>query len=163
VVRTSQSDWAVFTGGTAGIYYKNESTTLRDAGSIYRVEWSTPPMTFENPRSVKRYDKMWLVLKPVAFETISVNMYIDDRSLTGGFYVVDEYGEHLIDENGNEVVSEPSNPWEITMTGAENILKNYGDDIGAVGTRIQSVVYNKLGEKFFISQLIYDLLEMGSN
>jgi hypothetical protein len=162
VVRVSASDWRIYTGGSAGKTFKLESATLRDDSLVYRTEWSTPPLNFGNPRSTKRYDKMWLVMKPVAFETISVNTYIDDRSLSGGYYIVDEYGDFLVDENGNTIVSEPTDPWTITMEGAENILKNFGDDIGSVGTRIQLTIYNTLGENFFITQLLFDCAELGN-
>jgi hypothetical protein len=162
VVRVSASDWRIYTGGSAGKTFKLESATLRDDSLIYRTEWSTPPLNFGNPRSTKRYDKMWVVMKPVAFETINVNVYIDDRSLTGGYYIVDEYGDFLVDENGNQIVSEPTDPWTITMEGAENILKNFGDDIGSVGTRIQLIIYNTLGENFFITQLLFDCAELGN-
>jgi hypothetical protein len=161
-VRVSISDWKVYTGGSAGVMYELESETLRDDGEIYRVEFTTPPLAFENPRSTKRYDRLWICLKPIAFETIKVNIYIDDRSITGGYHLVDEYGNNIGDENGNVIVSEPTNPWQIIMEGAEGIIKNYGDDLGSVGRRIQAQVYNDLGENFFISQLMFDLYELGS-
>jgi len=162
VTRVSVSDWKIYTGGSVGKVYSLESTTLEDDGSVYRVEWSTPPMIFDNPRSKKRYDRMWLVMKPVALETISVDILIDDKNLSGNYLIADEYGNIVGDELLNSLTSESINPWEITMTGFSNILQNYADDIGYVGTRIQAVVYNTLGENFFISSLMFDLLELGS-
>jgi hypothetical protein len=162
-VRVSLSDWKIYTGGSAGVMFALESSVLRDNGEIYRVEFTTPPMTFENPRSHKRYDRMWLVAQPQAFETISVNTYVDNKSLSGGFEIVDEYGYWIGDENANLLVSEPTNPWELVMTGYDSILQNYGDDIGMVGRRIAVTVYNDLGENFFVSQMLFDITDLGSN
>jgi hypothetical protein len=162
LVRVSASDWKIYTGGSAGKIFSLESSTLRDDGTIYRTEWSTPPMAFENPRSKKRYDRAWLVIKPVSTETMAMDIIIDDRNLSGNYTVVDEYGDILGDENNNMVVSETVIPWTVTMTGYSNILQNFGDDIGCTGTRIQALIYNTLGENFFISSLIFDLEEKGA-
>jgi len=86
---------------------------------------------------------------------------VDDRTLTGGYEIVDEEGNNIIDEYGNYLVTEPTDPFEIEMEGVSSILKNYGDDLGSIGQRIQIECYNDLGEDYFVSQVMVDILDLG--
>lgn len=163
LVNVSTADWKVYTGGYAGYVYSLESSTLRDAGSIYESSFKTPALALDNPRTHKEFDKVWLVLKPNAFETIKAIISIDGRNMSGGYYVVDENGNYLGDENGNYIASEPTTPWSITVDGAEDILKNYDYFLGSTGIRIQTTFYNEDGNKYFLSQILFDFKDLGAN
>lgn len=163
LVNVSTAVWKVYTGGYAGYIYSLESAVLRDAGAIYESSFKTPAYAFDNPRTHKRFDKIWLVLKPIAFETIKAIISIDGRNMSGGFYVVDENGNYLGDENGNYIVSEPTDPWSITVEGAEDVLENYDYFLGSTGIRIQVIFYNEDGYKYFLSQILFDFTDLGAN
>lgn len=162
LVKISVGDWKIYTGGYDGYVYKLESSTLRDAGDIYTSSFKTSPLSLGNPRENKRFDKVWLIMKPVSFETIKAIISIDGRNMSGGFYIVDENGNYLGDENGNYIVSEPTIPWTITMTGAEDLLKNYDYFLGSTGRRIQIEFYNEDGYDYFLSQTLLDFVNLGA-
>jgi hypothetical protein len=135
VVRTSVPVWKIFTGDDGGTLYALEYETLEDAGVAYDSNFKTPPLAFGNSRMKKRYDKIWLVMKPKGTETMHLEVSVDDRTLTTDY--------------------------TITTAGAENILKNYGVPLGVTGSRIQIDVSNEDGDDYFISQILADVTELG--
>jgi len=127
--------WYIYTGSDDGYVRKLESSSLLDDGAVYETNFTHSSLTFENPRSYKRYDRVWLVVKPQGGETYNVLISIDNTALAAQ---------------------------TVTMAGAVDALQEYPLDIGRVGQRIKTKVYNTLGENYYIAQLMYDYTNLGA-
>jgi len=135
-VRLDSSEWAIYVGSDDGFVYRLESEILLDGESIYESNFKTTPLYITNSRSYKIIDKIWLVINPKGTETINGNVEIDGVDL--------------------------ENTYSITSTGEENILKNYGFNIGAKGNRASIKISNNDGNDYFIGQMIIDFRELGA-
>lgn len=136
LVRFSDGDWGVLTGSDDGFVRRLESETLLDDGAIYETGFTIAPLTFENPRSYKRYDRVWLCMKPRGTETMAVDVTIDNDALAQQTY---------------------------TMEGLEDWIQEYPLDVGQVGQRIKIEISNTLGEDWYIPSMMVDVEELGSH
>lgn len=134
--RLALSNWAVFAGSDDGFVRRLETDTLLDDGAIYTTDFTIMPSPTENPRSWKRYDRTWLNVIPKGTETLLVDIDIDNVSLT---------------------------QQSVTMTGAEDWIQDYPFYWGQVGQRIKQKVSNTLGENWYVSMVMLDLQDLGSN
>ncbi len=151
----------VLVGGYTGFAYRLEATTATDDGTAYRGQFSTPELTFDDARGQKRYDRGWLVMRPQGAETVAVTMEVDGEVLVGDAFLVDEAGNEIVDEAGNNIVGGTEEEFVVEPEFAARVV-NVSHPIGVVGTRIRSHVRDNVdGERFFISQLLYDFLPLG--
>ena len=134
VIKVSEENWKIYTGGGDGKIYQLESLTLRDDGERYESSFSTIPIVFDNPRNEKQFDRVWTVQKPMGTESLAIDVLIDNRALTTQY---------------------------IIMTGADTILNNFECFIGATGRREQITITNSDGNNYFLSQLLLDYQDLG--
>ncbi len=135
-IRISDYDWKIYTGSDSGKVYSLESDILRDDGVIYESGFTTPPLGFDNPRSTKRFDKLWLISKSFGTEEFNFYATVDNRAIT--------------------------NPYTITMTQAKDDLVNKSAFLGFTGNRTKFEFLNDDGNPYFLSQLMVDSVELGS-
>jgi hypothetical protein len=135
VFQESEFDWKIYTGGNSGYTYRLESDTLLDVASIYQRSLKTSPLILDNPRNLKQFDKIWIVLKPQGTETLSVDVDIDNRALATQY---------------------------IDVTAASDILQNYSVFVGAIGQREEVEIISNDGEDFFLSALLIDFKDLKS-
>ena len=100
VVRVSAGNWKAYVGGHTGFVYELESATATDDGSHYYSGFTTVDNPFDNPRVKKRYDNAWLVIRALGTEQIKTNIFVDGEAIVGGFLLVDENGNEIVDELG---------------------------------------------------------------
>ena len=135
LVRISQSDWKIFAGDDAGTVYSLEWDTLLDDDTGYTSNFTMPSLSLGNARINKRFDKTWIVNKPLGTETIDLNITIDNTDLT---------------------------EQSVTMTGAKDNLENNCFPVGAAGYRIQPDISSDGSEDYFISSIIIDYTDLGA-
>jgi len=133
-IRESESQQSIYIGDDNGNILKLESDLLTDDGEIYESSFTTSPISFEDIRSEKIYDKLWAVLKAKGTETLTFEIYIDGRSL------------------GSQT---------LTMAAAQDLIKNYCLYIGATGQRIQIKFTSSDGKDYFLSQFLFDHDNLG--
>jgi len=156
-VEVSTGVWKVYAGGVTGHAYSLEEDEANDDGVYYYSGFLLPELNFDNPRTPKRYDKGWLVIKPQGEETITVNLIVDGEYISGGALLIDENGNNIGDEDGEIIGGGSLVEWTITAEGASDKLSNLGFSIGIIGNRIQAEIFNNVvDEKFFVSQILFD-------
>lgn len=161
LIREGAGDWRVYTGGHAGTVYALESVTALDDGIAFTNGFTTPERTFGDPRSLKRYDLGWLVMRPQGAEQMKVGLFVDGKAVGSGFLLVDELGNPVIDENGN-MIEGLHQEFFFVKPEPGNRLVNASYPLGLIGTRLQADFVNNVGgEKFFVSQELYDFLPLG--
>lgn len=136
LVRVSQSNYGVFTGSDNGFVRRTEESTLLDDGVAYTTDHTLPPLTFENARSYKRYDRLWVLYKPRGTETLDIDTTIDGTAIPQQTF---------------------------TSVALSDTIEEYPLYIGVVGQRIKSKISNDLGENYYISGFLYDVEELGSH
>ena len=161
VERVSSLD-RVLCGGYTGTAYRLESSTKTDDTVSYQGRFSTPELTFDNPREQKRYDRGWLVMRPQDAEKVIVTLEVDGLAVVGSFILVDKTGDEVVDKDGNRIGTGIEEIFTVSPTFAARVI-NESYPVGAVGTRVRSHVRDDVsGQGFFISQLLYDFLPLGS-
>lgn len=151
----------ILVGGYNGHAYRLEDATALDDGISYQGRFSTPEMTFDDPRALKRYDRGWLAMRPQGAEEVAVTIEVDGLTTVGDFLLVDEDGNQVVDEAGNAIVGGDAKMLLVKPQFAARVV-NASHPLGIVGTRLRSHVRdNVAGERFFISQLLYDFLPLG--
>ena len=128
----------------------------------YQGRFSTPELTFDNPREQKRYDRGWLVMRPQDAEKVVVTLEVDGLAVVGSFILVDKTGDEVVDKDGNRIGTGIEEIFAVSPTFAARVV-NESYPVGVVGTRIRAHVRDDVsGQGFFISQLLYDFLPLGS-
>jgi len=154
----------VYAGGYVGHVYQLDYSTATDDGLYFYSSFMIPELNFDNPRTQKRYDKGWMVIKPQGTETIRVNLIVDGVYISGGALLIDENGNSIGDESGNVLTGGSVLEWSVTATEASDKLSNLGFNIGIIGKRIQAEFFNNtIGQKFFVSQILFDFVPLQAN
>ena len=167
LVRVSAGSWKVYTGGYNGFVYQLETATFNDDGVAYYNGFTTPYIDMENPRTLKRFDRLWLTIVPQATETISANFLID--GVLYGYLIVDESGNYLVDESGYYIIGNFYSTISASVTASlitaiqtYSALQDLSTRLGKTGRRIQIEIYNNvINTGFFISQLLIDFISLG--
>ena len=154
----------VYAGGYVGHVYQLDYSTATDDGLYFYSSFMIPELNFDNPRTQKRYDKGWMVIKPQGTETIRANLIVDGVYISGGALLIDENGNSIGDESGNVLTGGSVLEWSVTATEASDKLSNLGFNIGIIGKRIQAEFFNNtIGQKFFVSQILFDFVPLQAN
>ncbi len=168
VVRVSAGLWKIYTGGQLGFVWQLESTTITDNGNDFYNGFTTPELTFDNPRAEKRFDRNWLVVRKFGSEVIQENVFIDGVPVSGGFNLADENANEIVDESGNFIAGYEFDSYTFAFDSAVALirakrLQNIQHPLGKKGIRVQSEIFNSAsGEKMFVSQIIYDHTPLGT-
>lgn len=163
VVRASAGDFQVYVGGHDGFVRRLEDPdSALDDGTAYRNGFSTPELRFDDLRGGKRYDRGWLVMQRQGGESVAVNLYVDGVAVADSYAVVDESDNPVVDEDDNSISGRVLRDFEVTPSSAGRLAEeSYA--LGIAGRRIQADVYgSEDGERFFISQMMFDHMPLGA-
>lgn len=163
VVRVSAGDSRVYVGGHDGYLRSLEDPdTALDDGTAYRNGFTTPDLTFDDPRGLKRYDRGWLVMKQLGDESVTVNLRVDGAAIADGLQLVTSTGAELVTADADTFEASSLTDFTVTPTSPGS-PKPEDYAIGIVGTRIQADVYGAVdGERFFITQKLIDHQPLGA-
>ena len=162
VVRQETGAPHVYVGGHDGFVRRLEDPdSVLDDGAAYRNGFTIPELRFDDPRGLKRYDRGWLVMQRQGAESVDVNLYVDGVAVADSYAVVDESDNAVVDEDDNAISGVVLRDFTVTPSGSGR-LTNESYAIGIVGTRLQADIYGRVdGERFFISQLMFDHMPLG--
>jgi hypothetical protein len=150
VVRKTAGDWRIYTGDYAGNVWVLEESAKADDGNGFYAGFKTPMMSFDNPRIRKRFDKVWIITQPKGAWDLVYKFWLDGKYQGTGTISLAGVGGAL----GSFVLA-------TDVLGGLSLV-NSGNDIGAVGNRLQLELYNSnASEDFFISQILVDHKQLG--
>ncbi|MFQ5915722.1 MAG: hypothetical protein ACE5JS_21325 [Nitrospinota bacterium] len=167
LVRVAAGDWRIYLGGYTGFAWKLEDESFLDDGEYYYSGFTTPELAFEDPRGEKQFDRAHLVLRRMGSETIQAHLFVDGDAIVGGFFLVDENGNNVVDESGNLIIGYEFDPYTFQMTAPPPLtspqrLSSAQHAIGRNGRRIQSEIFQTVaGERMFVAQILYDFKPLG--
>jgi hypothetical protein len=151
LVRTGVGNYEIYTGDYSGFVWKLEQTNKNDNGNAYYAGFKTPPITMEDPRTDKRFKRLWITSKPVGDWSLYVRRWVNDQT-SGSLGSIRQLGvgtvlgsfELDVDRLGTYTLSEDN------------------ADVGEKGSRIQFEIYNSsVDENFFISSMMIDWKPLG--
>lgn len=167
-VRVAAGDYKVYTGGQVGHVYKLESSTISDDGVYFYSGFTMPELPFDDPRGEKMYDRVLIVMRQTGSEVIKENLLIDGNPVASEYTLVDESGNFVVDESANNIIGYDFDTYTFVLKNTVHALSRShrlqtgSHVIGMKGKRIQSEIFqNAVGEKMFISQVLYDHQPLG--
>ncbi|OGW44452.1 MAG: hypothetical protein A2Y66_01795 [Nitrospirae bacterium RBG_13_41_22] len=173
-------DYQIYTGDYSGYIWNLETTARYDNALAFNSGFKTTDTDFGNPKYKKRFKRGWIICDPQGTETINVAVYIDGTQIDApsGAYAagttyalgaIVTYGakiyESLAASNTGHTPSSSPTWWKqhrfsLTVTSG---TKEYAFDIGAIGYRIKTDVYNNtVSEDMVIEQELIDYMPLGS-
>ena len=167
-VRVAAGNWKIYTGGQSGHVYELESSTISDDGVYFYSGFLMPEISFDDPRGEKMYDRALLVMRQSGTEDVRENLWIDGNPVASAYTLADESGNLIADESGNNIVGHEFDTYTFALKNTAHTLSRANrfqtgsHVIGMKGKRIQSEIFqNAVGEKMFISQVLYDHQPLG--
>jgi hypothetical protein len=150
VYKVGPGDWEIRTGDYSGFAWNLETSSKDDDSLAYYAGYRQPNLTFDDPRSTKKYRSGHLVTQPEGDFDLSMSVWID--------------GDFKTTENINL-----SGVGDVFGTGLFGTAIFGGDELidtrynmGYVGKRVQQEFFNSAaGETFFVSNNMIDFRFIG--
>lgn len=149
-VRTATTNYVLYTGGYTGFVWALNQATRSDDGLGFYGGFRTPVLSFDNPRVLKHFKRVFVVAKTSGAYNLQVSVWVDGVSQPAGTISLAGQGGVLgVGQLGTFILG-----------GADFV--NQVMDLGYRGKRLQLEFFNSgTGQDFFISQVLVDFRLMG--
>jgi len=150
LVRVSAGSYKIYTGCHDGRVRKLNEVNRNDDSNNYDSRYKTPPLSFDDPRSSKRYDVVRLITASPGAQEAMLKWWIDGEYIGQKKFSFASIGSKL----GSFVL-------DVDALGGTNILES-SVQIGEIGKRIQCEISNPTANRdFFLSQILIDFQPLG--
>ena len=144
-VRESAGIYTIYTGDYAGRLWKTEQSAKNDNDEGYTCQFKTPPLSFDNPRVLKKYRRGKILFAAPGNYNVNLRWWVDNIEQT----------PQIITFNNTGAVYDGATYDSATYAGADVSEATFG--LGAIGKRIQIQLENSEPDQdFFVSKVLID-------
>lgn len=150
-VRESAGIYTIYTGDYAGWLWKTEQSAKNDNGSGYNCQFKTPPLTFDNPRVLKKYRRGKIIFAAPGNYNVNLRWWVDN---------VEQAPRIVTFMNLGSVYDGAAFD---TGTYAGPNVADADFELGAIGKRLQLQLENSVPDQdFFVSKIMIDNEVLGA-
>lgn len=150
-VRESAGLYTVYTGDYSGWLWKLEQSAKNDNNAGYTCQSKTPPMSFDNPRVLKKYRRGKIIFASPGNYNINLRWWVDNVEQTPRIVSLSNTGAVY-----DSAVYD-------TDVFAQDAIAEANFELGTIGKRIQIQLENSVADQdFFVSQILIDNEVLGA-